>query len=42
MYAAMEADGYQSDTRKYEDATKIKESEDIELNDIILDSRKIK
>lgn len=42
MYAAMEADGYQADTRKYEDATKIKESEDIELNDIILDSRKIK
>lgn len=42
MYATMQKDGYQSDTRKYEDATKIKESEDIELNDIILDSRKIK
>lgn len=42
MYAVMEQDGYEADTRKYEDAAKIEENDDMELQDLILDSYRIK
>lgn len=42
MYAVMEQDGYEADTRKYEDAVKLKENEDMELQDLILDSYQIR
>ncbi|MGN0015208.1 MAG: tetratricopeptide repeat protein [Candidatus Gastranaerophilaceae bacterium] len=42
MYAVMEQDGYEADTRKYENATKLQENEDMELQDLILDSYQIR
>lgn len=40
MYEKMERDGYQADSRMYEDA--IRENDDIELEMLILDAQKIK
>ncbi|MGN0004971.1 MAG: tetratricopeptide repeat protein [Candidatus Gastranaerophilaceae bacterium] len=40
MYEKFERDGYQSDSRMYEDA--IRENDDVELEMLILDSQKIK
>ena len=40
MYEKMERDGYQADSRMYEDA--IRENDDVELEMLILDAQKIK